>query len=159
MIRIEFNTEKTDQLFEEFEKQEHHRVRRKMFVLYLKALGFQHQEIERIARISRPTLVSYLKEYKDHGIEKMKEINFYQPESSLREHEEEIKKYFEDHPPINSNEAREKIKELTGIQRCPTQIRTFIKKTGMKLRKVGFVPGNSHTPEKQKEQEEYKKKR
>ncbi len=158
MINIKFNKKITDQLFEEFEKHEHHRVRKKMLVLYLKALEFQHQDIERIVRISRPTLASYLKEYKEHGIKKIKEINFYKPESSLKEHKEQIKKYFEDHPPINSNEAREKIKELTGIQRSPTQIRTFLKRIGMKIRKVGFVPGNSHTPEKQKEQEEFKKK-
>jgi len=157
MININFSNKITDQLFEEYENNEHHRVRKKMLVLYLKALGFQHQDIERIVRISRPTLASYLKEYKDYGIKKLKEINFYQPESLLKEHEEQIKKHFEVHPPINSNEAREKIIELTGIQRSPTQIRTFLKRIGMKIRKVGFVPGNSHTPEKQKEQEEFKK--
>jgi transposase len=159
MITIKFTEKVIDKLFEEFDKNEHNRVRKKMLAIYLKALGLQHQDIERICRISRPTLSSYLKEYKEHGIKKIKEVNFNQPKSVLMEHTVKLKKYFEAHPPISSNEAREKIKELTGIERSPTQIRKFIKNIGMKIRKVGFVPGNSDTPEKQKEQEEFKKKR
>lgn len=158
MIAIKFTKKAIDTLFEEFDKNEHNRVRKKMLVVYLKALGFRHQDIEKTCRISRPTLAAYLKEYKEHGIKKLKEIKFYQPESLLMEHKEQIKKYFEDHPPTNSSEARKKIKELTGIERSPTQIRSFLKRIGMKIRKVGFVPGNSHTPEKQKEQAEFKKK-
>ena len=70
---------------------------------------------------------------------------------------EELKKHFEVHPPQNSNEAKEKIKEITGIERCPTQVRIFMKEMGMKIRKVGFIPGKASTPEKQQEQEDFKK--
>ena len=158
MIKIKFTSKTIDILFDEFEKNEHHRVRRKMLALYLKSLEFQHQDIERICRISRPTLANYLKDYKEDGIKKLKEIKFYQPKSELKAHEDELKKYFDQHPPANSNEAKEKIKELTSIERSPTQIRNFLKNIGMKIRKVGFVPGKTSDPEKQKEQEDFKKK-
>ena len=48
--------------------------------------------------------------------------------------------------------AGEKIAELTGVQRKPTQIRQFLKRLGMKPRKVGMIPAKA-VPE---VQEQYK---
>lgn len=158
MIQIKFTKNTTDKLFEEFERNEHNRIRKKLLALYLKAIEFQHQDIEKICRISRPTLATYLKDYKEDGIEKLKEIKFYQPKSDLIEYEESIKKHFNEYPPVSINEAKEKIKALTKIERSPTRIGVFLKKIGMKVRKVGFIPGNSDNPDKQKEQEKFKKK-
>lgn len=87
----------------------------------------------------------------------MTDIKFYRPKSELMQFAEELKKHFEDHPPQNSNEAKEKIKGITGIERCPTQVRIFMKAIGMKIRKVGFIPGKASTPEKQQEQDGFKK--
>lgn len=36
-----------------------------------------------------------------------------------------------------------KIEELTGIKRSPTQVRVFLKKIGMKCRKVGVMPSKA----------------
>jgi hypothetical protein len=45
---------------------------------------------------------------------------------------------------------------MTGIERSPTQVSAFLKRLGMKRRKVGFVPGKSGTPEKIEEQERFR---
>jgi transposase len=159
MIRIEFSKNEIDLLFEEKDKNNHFKIRKKAEVLYLKSLNFSHSDIQRITRISRPTLATYIKEYKEGGVKKIKELNFYRPISELDKHSEALKKYFDEHPPQNSNEALMIIEEKTGIKRSPTQIREFLKRIGLKIRKVGFVPGKLCNEEKQKEQEDFKKKK
>lgn len=72
MIALEFTTEEIDAL--EYERYHHPdpKVQKKMEALYLKSQGLAHQEICRLVRISRPTLVAYLKQYEEGGIEQLK---------------------------------------------------------------------------------------
>jgi len=56
------------------------------------------------------------------------------------------------------SEAQAKIEELTGIKRSPTQIREFMKRIGLKRRKIGYIPGKATEPNKIEEQEEFKTK-
>ena len=58
--------------------------------------------------------------------------------------------FFRAHGAIYIKEAMAKIEELTGVKRSETQIRHFLKGTGMKLRKVGTIPSKAD-PDKQKE--------
>lgn len=46
-------------------------------------------------------------------------------------------------PPASINQASSRIEELTGIKRSPTQVRVFLKKIGMKCRKVGVIPSKA----------------
>ena len=157
MIQIEFSQKQQDDLFEEFKRDKNGNVRIRCLALYLKSIGLPHETIRDICRISRPTLSSYLKFWQKGSIEQLMDVKFYRPKSRLMEFSEELKKHFEIHPPQTSNEAKEKIKEITGIERCPTQVRLFMGKIGMKIRKVGFIPGKASTPEKQEEQDNFKK--
>lgn len=47
------------------------------------------------------------------------------------------------HPPTTVAEAAEKIAELTGVRRKPTQVRQFLKHLGMKPRKVAAIPAKA----------------
>jgi hypothetical protein len=60
---------------------------------------------------------------------------------------------FKEQPPKSIAEAQDRIEELPGIRRSPTQIRLFMKNLQMKYLKVGHVPGKSCDPDKLKEQE------
>ncbi len=71
--------------------------------------------------IAPNTLRSYLRDYQEGGIEKLKEINFYRPQSELKQHRTSLEDYFHQNPPATINEAVTKIEELTGIKRSPTQ--------------------------------------
>lgn len=157
MIQIEFTHEQIDELFTEFRQDENANVRIRCLALLLKSKGLPHEIIREICRITRPTLSSYLKCWQNGGKEQLTNVKFYRPKSKLMEFSKELKDYFEVHPPQTSNEAREKIKEITGIVRCPTQVRAFMEKIGMKIRTAGFIPGKASTPEKQEEQEDFKK--
>ena len=97
----------------------------------------------KIAQVSKTTLCCYLKDYQEGGIEKLKELNFRKPESELNKHTKTIEEYFKTHPPASIKEAMAKIEELTGIKRCETQIRNFLKKIGLKYRKVGMLPSKA----------------
>ncbi len=127
-----------------------------MEALYLKSQGLSHQEIRRLCRIgSKTTLVTYLREYEAGGIEALKQLNFKGSPSELNGHSKSLKAHFEAHPPRTSAEAGAEIERLTGIKRSPTQIKAFLKRIGLKPRKVGYVPGKAATPEKMAEQDTF----
>ena len=87
-------------------------------------------------------------------IEKLKEVTFYCPRSELMNHKDTIENYFREHPPSTIAEAIAKIEELTGIKRCPTQIRKFLKSIGMRCLKVGMVPSKADPDEQEHKREE-----
>ena len=72
MIEIGFTPEEIDAL--EYERYHHPepKVQKKMEALYLKSQKVEHQDICRLCRLSEPTLVGYLKQYQEGGIEQLK---------------------------------------------------------------------------------------
>jgi len=143
MIEIEFSEEDKQALNYERYHHPHPRVQRKMEALWLKSQCVRHKEICRLTGISRATLSRYLKDYQEGGIEKLKEINFYQPKSELEAHKTTIKEYFRKHSPATIKEAMAKIEELTGIKRSETQIRKFLISIGLRPHKIGMIPAKA----------------
>ena len=155
MIKIEFTPEEIDALEHERYHHPDPKVQKKMEALYLKSQGVEHQEICRLCRISKMTLTTYLKQYQDGGLERLKEFGYAGPSSALDEHATPLEAYFKEHPPRTTAEAQQIIREQTGIERSPTQVQAFMKRLGMKCRKVGYVPGRAANPDKQAEQEAF----
>lgn len=155
MISIKFTEEEKNLLYYERFHHPHPRVQLKMEVLWLKSQNTPHKKICQLAKISQNTLLTYLEDYQEGGIEKLKEIHFYRPKSELEFHRITIKNYFEKNPPATINEAVAKIEDLTGIKRSPTQVRKFLKSMGMRCLKVGSLPSKANPDE----QEEYKEKK
>ncbi len=153
MIQIEFSEQDKQALYYERFHYPHPRVQKKMEALWLKSQEIPHQQISQLAGIAPNTLRSYLRDYQEGGLEKLKEINFYRPQSELEEHRTSLEDYFQKNPPATINEAVTKIEELTGIKRSPTQVRKFLKSMGMRCLKVGALPAKAD-PE---QQDEYKK--
>jgi len=125
-----------------------------MEAIWLKSQGLQHNEICRLTCISKPTLCSYLKDYKEGGIDKLKEVNFYRPQSVLQEYKSTLETYFHDNPPSTIKEGMAKIEEITEIKRSETQVRKFLKSMGMKCRKVGMIPAKADVEKQEKFKEE-----
>jgi transposase len=155
MINLEFTEEEKNSLYYERFHHPHPRVQLKMEVLWLKSQKIPHKKICQLAGISPNTLLTYLRDYQEGGIEKLKEINFYRPKSELESQRETLKKYFQKNPPATINEAVYRIEELTGIKRSPTQVRKFLKSLGMKCLKIGSLPSKADPDE----QEDYKEKK
>ena len=92
--------------------------------------------------------------YNTGGVEKLRKINCYRPQSKLVDFKSSIEDYFKEHPPTSIKEAMDKIEEITGLKRSETQIRKFLKEQlGFKRRKVAFVPAKADL----QEQENFKK--
>jgi transposase len=109
----------------------------------LKSHKIPHKKIAKLTGICSNTLRSYLKDYQVGGIEKLKEINFYQPKSELIKYQKSLEEYFRKNPVASINEASSKIEELTGIKRSPTRVRKFFKALGIKRRKIGMIPAKA----------------
>lgn len=144
MLRIEFTEYDRQALHHERFHHVHPWVQLKMEVLWLKGHGVPHKDIERLAGISGNTLRSYLQEYVDGGIERLKEIPFRGSSSELEKYKSTVEAHFRDHPPTTSAEAAAMIKNLTGVARSPTQVRTFMRKIGMRCRKVAAIPAKAN---------------
>ncbi|MDI6786367.1 MAG: helix-turn-helix domain-containing protein, partial [bacterium] len=99
MINIEFTKGEIQSLDYERYHYPHPRVQRKMEALWLKSHKLQHKEICCLTGVSSNTLQSYFRDYQQGGIEKLKELNFYQPQSKLTEHKNSLESYFIKHPP------------------------------------------------------------
>ena len=153
MIKINFSETEIEQLKYERYHHPHPRVQRKMEALLLKSQGLAHKEIALLTGVCLNTLRTYLREYQTGGIDKLKEINFYQPESELKRHSSVLEDYFRTNPVASIKEASCKIEEITGIKRSPTRVRKFLNALGMKRRKIGMIPSKADV----EVQENYKK--
>ena len=65
----------------------------------------------------------------DGGLDALRELKWGKSSvSELVEHRESLEELFRQNPPHTTAEACQRIKEATGIQRAPTQVRKFLKK-------------------------------
>jgi transposase len=155
MIRIHFTDEEIAAV--EFERYHYPdpRVQKKFEVLWLKSQGLCHETIGQLSGVCSRQVQRYLNEYLEGGIERLKQNLYSGSPSELHQHTETLKDYFTKNPPSTTAQAQKAIEELTGIRRSLTQVREFIKRLGMKRRKVGSAPGKADDPEKQREQREF----
>lgn len=72
MIRIAFKDKEIAKLRHERFHHPSIKVQQKMEALYLKSMGVRHHEICRLCNISKTTLISYLREYQEGGIDQLK---------------------------------------------------------------------------------------
>lgn len=143
MIKITFSETDIEALKNERFQHPHPRVQQKVEALLLKSHGLPHQKICRILDISKNTLISYLRQYQAGGLEKLKELHFRQPKSALEDHQESLENYFREHPVASVKEAMDIIEKQTGIHRSENRVREFMKRTGLKRRKVGMIPAKA----------------
>ena len=108
-------------------------VQRRMDAIRFKAFGMLHKEIAEIIGITENTLRDYFELYEQGGIEKLKEIHYYQPESELKEHIVSLEAYFREHPPATIKQAQHEVEVITGVVRSETQIREFLKKNSISV--------------------------
>src|SRR3954451_6242296 len=76
MMQLEFSEAVRESLHYERFHHSHPRVRLKMEIVFLKSEGLPHPEIARLTRVCENTVRSCLEEYRDGGVEKLKEVRF-----------------------------------------------------------------------------------
>jgi len=155
MLRIHFTDEERQTL--QFERYHYPdpKVQKKCEVLWLKSQGLSHETIAQLAGVTARTVQRYLREYLAGGIERLKQNKYLGSPSQLHPHTQTLQEYFTKHPPATSAQAQPAIEQLTGLRRSLTQVRAFLKRLGLKRRKVGSAPGKADDPGKQQEQREF----
>jgi transposase len=93
------------------------RVREKMLVLWLLHCGAKREEAAKIVGVSRTTVHRYMAAYRDL-----------------------IRESFEKRPVHTIAQACDRIFELTGLRRGPSQVRKFLKDMGLKFQRVRVIP-------------------
>lgn len=154
MLEIVFTDEETQKLdYWRFHYPDP-RVQRKREVVRLKSQGLAQQEIARLAGVSARTVQRHLNEYVEGGFDRLTQNNYAGSPSQLNQHAQTLKEYFEKHPPSTVKEAQHLIEKLTGIRRSETQVREFLRRLGLRRRKLGGVPGKVDEA-KQQEQRQF----
>jgi transposase len=129
-------------------------VQKRLHVLYFKSLGYAHKDICLLAGVSYTTIETILKIYQEQGFAEVCNVTYPTHGSALDPHRMTIEEYFRQNPPSTVAEACKIIKDLTGVERRPTQVRHFLIDLGMRPRKAGVVPGKADL----EKQEAFKKK-
>ncbi len=150
MIPIDFTPEQIDALHHQRFHHPHPRVQLKMEAVYLKSQGLPHHVICRLVRISENTLRSYLRQFQEGGIERLKRTDWEGTASELDEHRETLEDHFRNHPPRSTAQAAAEIERITGVRRGLTQVRQFLKGRGLSYRKLGMIPAKADADEQAK---------
>jgi hypothetical protein len=85
-------------------------------------MGSPHGQIAELVGVIENTLREYFELYQQGGLEKLKELNYYQTESKLNTHITSLEAHFRENPPANIKEAQSEIETITGVKRSETQV-------------------------------------
>jgi transposase len=128
MIRLTFTEEEQRALHQERFDHPHPRVQQRMEVLWLISQGMVYPEAARLAGVSDATVDRYVAVYRQGGLEALRQLNWGKGTSELLNHRDSLEESFRRNPPHTVAEACQRIKDETGIERGPTQVRAFLKK-------------------------------
>jgi transposase len=129
MARLTFSEAEQQALHRERFEHPHPRVQQRMEALWLISQGLVYAEAARLAGVSEATVDRYVALYRQGGLEALRERKWGTSSTSeLMAHRESLEESFRHNPPHTIAEACQRIKEETGIERRPTQVRAFLKK-------------------------------
>lgn len=129
MTRLTFSKEDQQALHKERFEHPNPRVQQRMEVLWLISQGLVYPEVARLAGVSEATVDRYVAIYRQGGLEALRESKWGKSSTSeLMEHRDSLEESFRQNPPHTVAEACQRIKDETGIERRPTQVRAFLKK-------------------------------
>jgi transposase len=127
-IGLTFSEEEQQSLSKERYEHPDPCVQRRMEVLCLISHGLKQKEAARLAGVSESTVDRYVALYRQGGLPALRENKWHKPTSALQDHRESLDESFRRNPVHTVAEACARIKEETGLERRPTQVRRFLKK-------------------------------
>jgi transposase len=129
MPRITFSQDEQRALLKERYEHPHPRVQQRMEVLWLISQGLPYPEAARLAGVSEATVDRYVALYRQGGLDALRQLHWGKSSpSALLPFRASLEESFRQNPPHTVAEACQRIKDETGIERGPTQVRAFLKK-------------------------------
>ena len=126
--RLSFSQEDLQNLAQERYEHPDPRVQKRMEVLWLISQKVTHHEAARLAGVSRATAERYVACYRQGGVAALRHFDWCKPVSALEQHRDTLAESFCKNPPHTVAAACARIKEETGLERRPTQVRAFLKR-------------------------------
>ncbi len=122
----------------------HPMIQKRIFSLYLKAVStFSNQDIGFITGLHPNTVSRWIAIYEQQGYEGLLRNNYGTNQSELHKHSKCILTCLREQPPRSAAEAAGRILEMTGVERSCQQVRTFMKRHGLKFIKCGHIPAKA----------------
>lgn len=115
-------------------------VRRKMLVLWLLHCGVTRERAATITGLGRATVQRYVAAYREGGLDGLRRWAVTGPVSDLAAHADTIRASLTANPVRTLAEACERIQQLTGLSRRPTQVRVFLRGLGFRWRRTRAIP-------------------
>ena len=140
MIEINLSVNECAVLRELHQNHIHPVIRQRAHVILLRSGKIPNDQISIISGLSETTIINYAHQYLDKGSSWVTALNFRKPVSQLQSFDAEILAYFEINPVSTIAQACKEVAKFTGITVKKTQMRAYLKKLGIKWRKVGGIP-------------------
>jgi transposase len=139
-LRIHLTEEEQRVVNEERMNHPNERIRERMLVLWLLHNGVTRQKAAEIAGVGRATVQRFVAAFRDGGLDGLRRWEPNRPESELAAFRALIGDSLEKQPVHTVAEACERIFQLTGLRRGPSQVRKFLKDLGLKFQRVRVIP-------------------
>jgi transposase len=153
MIRIELSEQELEFINRERFYHPAPIVMKRCETILLRAKGLSTPQICELTGLHPNTIRNHLHLYQQGGLEALKNHQPYKPTSKLDDHRQTIEQSFQERPAASIKEAGERIFQLTGIRRSPSNVEKFVKRLGMSFRKMGSIPAKADI----EQQKEFKK--
>ena len=118
-------------------------INRRVNAVYFRGLGMTLLEAARLANVSVNTLRKFAAAFESEGLAAVVADAREGPPSALDPYVAVIRAEFAAHPPGSLAQAADRIAQLTGVQRQPTQVRIFMRGLGMAPRRLSPIPGKA----------------
>ena len=123
----------------------HPMIQRRIFSVYLKAVTtLSNHNIGLITGLHPNTVARYINSYSCKGFEGLLSNNYGTNQSELEPHSQSILHSLSQQPVRTACQAAERIGQMTGIKRSPQQVRTFMKRHGLRFIKCGHIPAKAN---------------
>ena len=139
-LRVRLTEEEQRVVNEERTSHPNERIRERMLVLRLLHNGVTRRKAAEIVGVGRATVQRFVAAFRDGGLDGLRRWDPNRPESEMAASRDLIRKSFAQQPVHTVAEACERVFQLTGLRRGPSQVRKFLKGLGLKFQRVRVIP-------------------
>jgi len=139
-LRVRLTEEEQRIVNEERISHPNERIRERMLVICLLHNGVTRQKVAEIVGVGRATVQRSVAAFRDGGLDGLRRWDPHRPASEMAAYRALIRESFEKQPVHTVAEACERVFQVTGLRRGPSQVRKFLKDLGLKFQRVRVIP-------------------
>src|SRR5664280_204148 len=139
-LRVRLTEEEQRIVNEERTSHPHERIRERMLVICLLHHGVTRQKAAEIVGVGRATVQRSVAAFREGGLDGLRRWDPHRPASEMAAYRALIRESFEKQPVHTVAEACERVFQVTGLRRGPSQVRKFLKDLGLKFQRVRVIP-------------------